>query len=504
VNQEELARLHREAEEELGRYPGVVGVAYGEKRRGGEPTGEVGFCVYVQEKKPLDQLTPEETLPTEYKGIPVDVDEVPDATRIAECQDRDIHSPLIGGITISNLNPVPTGDYELGTLGCFATLNGVDPPDNVVALTNHHVTMAQGAAVGDPIYQPRKVPLPTGQLAVDLSNRNQIGKIERAGAEQNVRFAYPNEAQDDYYVDCAAVRINISISSWCDTNCGESIRNEIRGLNVLGANAIVDVARVVQADIPPPTSAPYKVVKVGSRTSRTEARVSRLNVPMLHGEKNVIEITAMANNCEGNLMFADHGDSGSALINAQAKLIGLVFGVDTATPSLAYACHIHPVLDQLNVTAITNQHPPDSRVTRSDTDLVVDGRRSHAHELREKLLGSNEGRRIAAIVEEHRYEVVRLVNTNRRVTIAWRRNHGPAFLNRAIANARDPAVAIPREIEAVSRETLLHAMDRALTEHGSAALRAVLDEHRDEVLAHVDAFDSLHDIVDLLAERELA
>jgi hypothetical protein len=504
VNQEELARLHREAEEELGRYPGVVGVAYGEKRRGGEPTGEVGFCVYVQEKKPLDRLTPEETLPTEYRGIPVDVDRVPDATRIAECQDRAIHSPLIGGITISNLNPVPAGGYEVGTLGCFATLNGVDPPENVVALTNHHVAMAQGAKVGDQIFQPRKVPLPMGQLAVDLSNRNPIGKIERAGAEQNVRFAYPNEAEDDYFVDCSSVRINISMSSWCDTNCGESIRNEIRGLNVLGANAIADVARVVQADIPPPTDPPYTVVKVGSRTSRTEGRVSRLNVPGSQGEKNVIEITAMANNCEGNLMFADHGDSGSALINAQAQVIGLVFAVDTVDPSLAFACHIHPVLDQLKVTAITNQHPPDPRVTRSDADLVVDGRR-HARGLRDKLLDSDEGRRIAAIVEEHRHEVVRLVNTNRRVTVAWRRNQGPAFLNRAIANAHDPAVAIPREIEAVRRETLLRAMDRALTQHGSAALRAVIDEHRDAVLAHVDAFDSLHDVVDLLAhERELA
>jgi hypothetical protein len=107
-------------------------------------------------------------------------------------------------------------------------------------------------------------------------------------------------------------------------------------------------------------------------------------------------------------------------------------------------------------------------------------------------------------VEEHRHEVVRLVNTNRRVTVAWRRNQGPAFINRAIANARDPGVVIPREIDGIGREALLRAMDRALAEHGSAALRAVLDENRDDVLAHVDAFDSLHDLVDMLAERQPA
>jgi hypothetical protein len=503
MNQDELARLYREAEEELGRYPGVVAVAYGEKRRGGEPTGEVGFCVYVEEKKPPDQLAPEETLPTEYKGIPVDVDEVPEMTPLAECQDRDTHSPLIGGITISNLRRDASGKVEWGTLGFFATLDGVDAPENVVAVTNHHVAAAAGAAKGDAIYQPPWLPLPTGELAINIGAPNRIGKIESAPPERNVPFTYPNDAQNDYFVDCAAVRVNISMSSWCDTNCGESIRNEIR---VLGANAIVDVARIVPGDVPPPGDPrpPYNVVKVGARSSRTDARVSRVNVPTPGGGMRVIEITATQNNCEGNLMFADHGDSGSALINDKGMLIGLIFAINGTTPVLTYACHIHPVLDQLKITAITKQNPPDPRVTRSDADLVVDGRPSQARALRERLLASDDGRRIAAILDEHRHEVARLVNHNRRVTVAWRTTQGPAFLNRAIANARDPAVVIPRAIDGVEREQLMRAMDRALTEHGSAALRAVLAENRDDVLAHAEAFDSLHDLVDLLAERQPA
>ena len=35
------------------------------------------------------------------KGIPVDVDERPQMTRIAGCEDRDTHSPLVGGITLA-------------------------------------------------------------------------------------------------------------------------------------------------------------------------------------------------------------------------------------------------------------------------------------------------------------------------------------------------------------------------------------------------------------------
>jgi hypothetical protein len=261
------------------------------------------------------------------------------------------------------------------------------------------------------------------------------------------------------------------------------------------------VARVAEADVEP-SKPPYNVVKVGSRTSRTEGRVSRVGIGGTGGEKNFIEITATQNNCEGNLQFADHGDSGSALINSEGKLIGLVFGVDTANPIFSFACHIHPVLDQLKVTAITNQHPPDPRVTRSDADLIVDGRPSEARALRERLLESEEGRRIAALIDEHRHEVARLVNHNRRVTVAWRTNQGPAFLNRAIANARDRAVAIPRQIDGFGREQLLRAMDRALSEHGSDALRAAIAANRDDVLAHADAFDSLHELVDVLIEPQ--
>jgi hypothetical protein len=505
MKQDELARLHREVEAELKqKYPGVVGVAWGQKRRGGKPTGEIGFCVYVAEKKDPSRLKPEEILPREYRGFPIDVDQVPDAIRVVDCPDADHaeHSPLTGGITITNLQLGPDG-YGLGTLGFLATIDGVAGPDNVVLVTNHHVAMANGVSATATLYQESFIQQPPGgPWVVNQLKPNPVGKIHNAGVEGNIRFHYQNEAEDDYFVDCSSAKLNVCISSWCHTNCGVSISGDIRLLAINGSNTLAGVDRVQQSNINPAN--PYHVVKVGRATNRSEGNVTRLNVPMLHGEKNVIEITATSINCNHALQFLDHGDSGSALVNAQGKLVGLCFGLDNVDPTLSYACHIHPVLQQLGgITPISTQNPPDSRLTSSEVDTFIQGRPNQTPRLRERFLASPEGQRIAALVEQHRHEVVHLVNHNRRVTVPWRRNQGPAFLNRAINNARDPEERIPREIEGVTRELLLGNMADALSEHGSLALRGAVMEYRETILSFAEEYDSLHELVDRLAEGQL-
>ena len=165
------------------------------------------------------------------------------------------------------------------------------------------------------------------------------------------------------------------------------------------------------------------------------------------------------------------------------------------------------MLATLKVTAITKANPLHgnhaSVETRADMPLVISGRPNQTLQLREKFVASAEGRRVLELVEQHRREVVHLVNHNRRVTVAWHRNQGPAFLNRAMNNARDPEERIPREIEGVARKVLLGNMADALAGHGSLVLRKAVMEHRETVLSFVEECDSLHELVDRLAERQL-
>jgi hypothetical protein len=68
-----VAEVRARHEQELLRYPNVVGVAIGSRMRQGAPTGEPCLVVYVERKLPPDQLAEGELLPAEVEGVPVDV-----------------------------------------------------------------------------------------------------------------------------------------------------------------------------------------------------------------------------------------------------------------------------------------------------------------------------------------------------------------------------------------------------------------------------------------------
>jgi len=56
--------------------PNVVGVGVGLQRKGGQRTGQVGLVVMVDHKVAKGLLRPEDMIPEEIEGVPVDVKEV--------------------------------------------------------------------------------------------------------------------------------------------------------------------------------------------------------------------------------------------------------------------------------------------------------------------------------------------------------------------------------------------------------------------------------------------
>ncbi len=54
----------------------VVGVGIGFQQQAGKPTGKVALVVMVSQKLPAHQLAPEDILPAEIDGVPVDVQQV--------------------------------------------------------------------------------------------------------------------------------------------------------------------------------------------------------------------------------------------------------------------------------------------------------------------------------------------------------------------------------------------------------------------------------------------
>lgn len=78
IQDEELAQRHLRAvktahEADLMRKANVVGVGIGLRRRRGEAPGEPVIVVSVTHKLPLSQLAPDDVIPGELEGAPVDV-----------------------------------------------------------------------------------------------------------------------------------------------------------------------------------------------------------------------------------------------------------------------------------------------------------------------------------------------------------------------------------------------------------------------------------------------
>lgn len=60
-------------ETDLMRKANVVGVGIGFRERGGKRTEEPAIVVSVTEKKPCSQLDPDDVIPHDLEGVPVDV-----------------------------------------------------------------------------------------------------------------------------------------------------------------------------------------------------------------------------------------------------------------------------------------------------------------------------------------------------------------------------------------------------------------------------------------------
>lgn len=80
-NQEKLKHLKavkQDHQDELMQKPNVVGVAIGKRKQNGKLTDEVALVVMVSKKVPVDQIDPEDILPSQIEGVPVDVQQVGD------------------------------------------------------------------------------------------------------------------------------------------------------------------------------------------------------------------------------------------------------------------------------------------------------------------------------------------------------------------------------------------------------------------------------------------
>ena len=138
----------------------IASVGIGEKVSAGKVTGDDAIVIGVTEKKPIEELSSEEIIPSEItigdKVIKIDIIQQSPVQLFATCSDcggwngsssgqftnRQFTRPLRGGITMASTNNYPS----VGTLGTFVqdVASGA-----IVALTNNHVTIENPTYTSD-------------------------------------------------------------------------------------------------------------------------------------------------------------------------------------------------------------------------------------------------------------------------------------------------------------------------------------------------------------------
>jgi len=554
ADQEAFMAAYERARAALGALDGVLGVGFGQKQTGGTFTDDVGIIVFVAAKKPDAEIAPEERVPTVFEGYRTDVRTVVEKVP-GGCDNDTSYSTIQGGIQIE-AGTVASGTLAFGTLGCIVRRRGDAGRENVYMLSNKHVLYSGGASAGHYLYHPY---VPSGNRASDV-----LGPIQNLAWYENRSSTVPGPGgttvTDMFFVDAATARLDID-SKCCGSTCTKDTTKyatSVVDLQVGGQDTFTDVRSVARDPsivVPTGPGGPF-VYKVGRTTGKTRGIVRSINVivntvgdPSIpnsgtYQALNMIEIdfdpTSTSNglNCHGKPYFAEHGDSGSIVVDENRRVIGLISQVpDPSLPgNSATACHILPVLDHLGIcipttggtshgscgatdgsgiptttataaTAATPDAAPEfagaalglgAPDAAAGPPPVSDAERDHMVGLLDEFRRTPHARELHDLFGQVRREIGYLVRNNRRVKIAWHRGQGPGFLTHTLNHLRGNAATVPVEVDGVPRVQLLSRMADALAAHGSIPLRAAVERHRDALLPILATATTIPEAIALL------
>jgi hypothetical protein len=523
-----ILAVHEEVKKELASNPDVRSVGIGLKEVNGELTNEIAFKVYVNQKKPLSELTPERIIPKEIRGFKTDVVRLAQKTPLTGAGPR----PLVGGVAVSSVVQA-TGLQGHGTLGCIARLKGT--PTKVL-LCNEHVFTHSQAGVGQPnkIFQPQH----SDSLGFIC---NEVGSTSK-GTNNNVNFNNGTFTAD-FFVDAAIASLNSDIGA----------RNQVFGMGVL--NGSRDISGLVVND-----ANAFKVLKRGVTTALTVGVIEdiALDDPQPGPTRQIVirpnpghaydktfqvkaadkaSIIAAFNgfpvtitDVGGNKLrfqtnaFALQGDSGSVLLDENNAVVGLLHAMFSIEITIlkkgkeeteaiplgkAFGCHIGPVMQEMGIEIQAGSFPssgvvqPRIEVLRRREPRPDDGDLNRAvRQAEEELRASPNGELVFGILEKHFPELVHLVHHRRPVIVTWNRSKGPGFANSFLRSLRYPQQPFRKEIDGIRLQTFLNRMYDVLIKEGSA-------EFGDEVarlrglISRLAEYEKMSQVIDHLKKQPI-
>lgn len=305
--------LHKQSNELLGRS-NVVATGVGYKVVGGKRSDAPSIICSVEKKMSVSLLSPKDLIPREFDGIPTDVIETGPirAFQVPTGKFR----PAPGGVSIGHK------DITAGTLGCWVHRDG-----QWMILSNNHVLANSNAAeIGDSILQPGPHDggsHPGDQIAV-LEDFVPINLTELPS-------------------DCNIAGSVVSLLNGLAGITGSDTR--LKAIKTLAADNLVDaaIARPLQEE-----DVMAEILNIGTIQGTASAELgmaikkSGRTTGYTEGEIQQVDVTVNVQYGAGRIaQFKDQlmsgamsqgGDSGSAVLDDQNRLVGLLFaGSDQST-----------------------------------------------------------------------------------------------------------------------------------------------------------------------------
>lgn len=321
----------KEASSSLLAHQNVVATGVGYKTTGGEKTSTPSIICSVTEKLPVSQLTAADRVPATIAGIPTDVLQT---GRIRVFQDRTArHRPAPGGVSI--------GHFEItaGTLGCLVKRGG----ETFILSNNHVLANVNAGTKGDPILQP-------GAHDGGTNPADQIATLEDF---VQVGFTLPEIPSDCGFASAVIGLFN--------AGCGViGSRTRYRIVRPQMESNLVDCA--IARPLNPDDLSP-EILEIGEISGTAEATLglpiqkSGRTTGLTQGQIDQIDVTVNVQFGAGRIaQFTDQlmagpmsqgGDSGSAVLDMDRNLVGLLFAGSDSTTIMN---RIQNVFSELNVS----------------------------------------------------------------------------------------------------------------------------------------------------------
>jgi hypothetical protein len=329
INLEEARKLLPEVRKELMRKPNVVATGVGYKVVNGEQTKNLALICSVDTKKSKASLSAKELIPASIQNIPTDVYATGIISALIDGKSR--IRPAPGGVSIGHK------DITAGTLGCL-----VKKDNKIFILSNNHVLAnSNNASIGDFILQPG--PADGGRYSQDhIANLSEF-----------IPIVFEDEDSACSIAKAAAAIINgLGFITGSKTRL-RSIRKQVAENLVDCAiaepvepddvnNEIVDIGAISGLG---EANLDMEIQKSGRTTEYTTGRISQIDVTskVSYGPN---KLATFVNQLMAGAM-SQGGDSGSAVLSMDKKLVGLLFAGSTSTTVIN---PIQYVFNALNIT----------------------------------------------------------------------------------------------------------------------------------------------------------